>query len=104
MGAMDVPQVNDALPIETARHDRSVDQHRRLAAERMAEADSVILGRLQTRPRKLIVLVDVYIVGNLDPASRLDLLLDPVVETELPLQDFQRCPVTVPLQIRQVVL
>ncbi|MNI46633.1 hypothetical protein D3C73_1011060 [compost metagenome] len=101
---MDVAEVDDALAVQTARHDRAVDQHCRLGAQRMAEAFAVILRLMQGRPPELVVLVQVDPRRNADAAARNHLLLNPIIKIERLLQHRQRLAVAFARQVGLIVL
>ncbi|MNY52375.1 hypothetical protein D3C86_1880410 [compost metagenome] len=100
---MDVAEVDNPLAIETARYHRAVHQHRRLAAQRVAEAFAVILRLMQCRPSELVVLVQIDARRNTDAAARNDLFLNPEVQIERLLQHSQRLAVAASRQIGLVV-
>lgn len=101
---MDITQINDAFPVQTARHDRPVHENGRLGAKRMAEAFAVILRCRQARPLEFVVLVQVDVLGHLHATAGLHLFLDAVVEIKFLLQNFKRLAVSLLLQVRLVVL
>lgn len=101
---MDIAQVDDPFPIQTARHDRPVNQNGRLAAKRMAEAFAFILRGCQTWPLKLIILIQIDMVGDLHAAAGFNLFLDSVVQVEFLLQNFECLAIAALLQVRLVVL
>ena len=86
---MDIAQVDDPFPVQTARHDRPVYQNGRLVAKRMAEALAVILRCRQARPLELIILVQVDAFGYPYATAGFNLFLDAVVQIEFLLQNFE---------------
>lgn len=101
---MDIAQIDDPFPIQTARHDRPVYQNGRLAAKRVAEAFAFILRGCQTWPLKLIILIQINTVGHPHAAAGFHLFLDSVVQVEFLLQNFERLAVAAFLQVCLVIL
>lgn len=101
---MDITQVDDPFPIQTARHDRPVYEDGCLAAKSMAEAFAFILRGCQTWPLKLIILIQIDMVGHPHATAGFNLFLDSVVQVEFLLQNFERLAVAALLQVRLVVL
>lgn len=101
---MNIPQVDDTFPIQTAWHNRAIHKNGRLAAKRMTEAFSFILRRCQARPLELVILVQIDVIRHPHAPAGFNPLLDSVVQIKFLLQYFERLAISALVQIGCIVL